>query len=83
MKKDVNDKTMFKFGFVRDEMDNSKFNACGNISYWINSHSIRVITPRNEKLSEEEIVKRIIFNARYQAKEHVLKFAREYDPNQI
>jgi hypothetical protein len=83
MKKDVNDKTMLKFGFVRDEMDNPKFNVCGNISYWINNHSIRVITPRNEKISEEEIVKRIIFNARYQAKENVLLCARKYDPHQI
>ena len=83
MKKDVNDKTMFKFGFVRSESDNPKFNACGNISYWINDYSIRVITPRNEKLSEKEIVNRIILNTRYQAKDHLLMCARKYDPNQI
>jgi len=78
MKPDVNDELMFKFGFVRDKLDNPNFNVCGNISYWINKHSIRIITNKDEKLSEEQIIDKIIVNTKFNMKHNMLQLIQSY-----
>lgn len=64
--KDINDKLMKEAGFVRcPVMDNPKFNACGNISYWINSNGIRIVTGKDERINLSRLVELVANNVAY------------------
>lgn len=66
--KDTNDALMRIAGFVRDlEWDSPEFNACGNITYWINELGIKIITNKKHKISLEELVNQVAKRAAYLA----------------
>jgi len=68
-KPDVNDKLMKEAGFYRDlEWDNVLFNVCGDISYWVNSSGIKVVTVKKDKIFVNELIKRVADNVAYQTR---------------
>ena len=70
--KDVNDKLLRSAGFERDpRLDGSEFNACGNISYWINNRGLRIVTSKKVKMSMKQFVLAIVSQTVYLTKKQI------------